>query len=379
MATATHDSNLSQLTEHIRDWRSSDAIVDRENRALRSIALTGLESVNGYRYSRRALRDALPLYEGKPVFLDHARNLARPFERSTRDLVGTVVNARFENGRVRGDIQALDTEAGKTFLALAESKSSAVGMSHVVLARRNAENTVVESVEEVVSVDAVVFPATSSTFREQRSSSVLEFLPRSLESLLEQLDAQVPEHVARLRDAGDAVISRAGVFPGKVVIEVDGDGPRRCVVDWSLEDGQLRLGEILEVDTDHVLPSWDSALEGDVLRARVSSLESESGELRRRLEERDMQAAMLENGRRVEQLLQESQLPDYAVTDQWKAALISTPTEAAQRELIAERKTLLGQLRIHEPHSCERRDRPTPTGDTQFVAVIRGSRTPVRA
>jgi len=166
MPTLTADATLLQITEHIADWRA-ELHVDRTNRLVKNVALTGTESVNGYRYSEAALREAIPHYDGKPVFLDHARNLAKPFERSTRDLVGTVVNPRFETGRVRGDIQTLDTEAGRTFVALAESKSPAVGMSHVVLARRNAEQTIVEKIEQVVSIDAVIFPATAATFREQ--------------------------------------------------------------------------------------------------------------------------------------------------------------------------------------------------------------------
>lgn len=160
MARDEMTGRVQRLVEQIRDWRAEDVRVDREERVVANIALTGLESRNGYRYSEAALREALPLYADKPVFLDHAVNVGRPYDRSARDLVGAVVNPRFENGRVRGDVRVLDTEAGRTFLALAEGANPAVGMSQVVLAERSADKTVVEKIHEVVSVDAVVFPAT---------------------------------------------------------------------------------------------------------------------------------------------------------------------------------------------------------------------------
>ncbi|MBW3540720.1 MAG: hypothetical protein KY476_10655 [Planctomycetes bacterium] len=163
--TAT-ETAWERLTEHVRDWRTADSVVDADERTVRNVALTGLVSRNGYRYEERALREGLSLYDGKPVFLDHAANASRPFDRSARDLVGSIVEPRFEDGRVRGDIRVLETEAGRTFLALAAGEAPSVGMSHVVLARRNADRTVVEELHDVVSVDAVAFPATTATFRE---------------------------------------------------------------------------------------------------------------------------------------------------------------------------------------------------------------------
>jgi hypothetical protein len=288
MPTLTADPNLLQITEHIADWRA-DLHVDRSQRLVRNVALTGTESVNGYRYSEAALRDAIPLYESKPVFLDHARNLAKPFDRSTRDLVGTVVNPRFADGRMRGDIQTLDTEAGRTFVALAESKSPAVGMSHVVLARRNAEQTIVEKIEQVVSIDAVIFPATAATFREQ---------------------AEDDPELTRLQE-------------------------------------------------------------------QVAALSEERDALRRRVEEYDLHHSLQDRRRRAERLIEESQLPAFAVTDLWFEQLLAVDDEAAQRALIEDRKSLLGRLRVHTPDSEERRSPSPGANDNAFIAAIRGARSPL--
>ncbi|MCA9108513.1 MAG: hypothetical protein KDA52_01080 [Planctomycetaceae bacterium] len=160
----------STLTEHVSDWHSQ-LQVDRENRVVRNVALTGSTSKNGYRYQEQALRDAVALYEQRPVFLDHAADKSRPQERSTRDLVGSIINARYEAGRIRGDIRVLDTDSGRTFLALSESNAPGVGMSHVVLAERDGDDGAVSRIHDVVSVDAVAFPATTTTFRESQDQT----------------------------------------------------------------------------------------------------------------------------------------------------------------------------------------------------------------
>jgi hypothetical protein len=192
-------ADCQSLTEDIQDWKTREVQVDPENRLVRNVALTGRESKNGYRYSEQALIESLPLYENKPVFLDHAHSRTQPHQRSTRDLVGSVVNARYENGRIRGDIRVIDTEAGRTFLALAESNGPAVGMSHVILAAKNADGSVVEKIHEVVSVDAVVFPATTKTFQEQHDPAETgDALPASLARVTAERD-RLNMEVARLK------------------------------------------------------------------------------------------------------------------------------------------------------------------------------------
>ncbi len=161
----THDT----LTEDLADW-STALSIDTPARLVLNVALTGPDSKNGYHYSEAALREAVPLYDQKPVFLDHAPDRLKPRDRSTRDLVGNIINPRFEDGRVRGDIRVLDTESGRTFLALANTNLPGVGMSHVVLAQRSTDGTTVETIRDVVCVDAVMNPATTITFRESIAS-----------------------------------------------------------------------------------------------------------------------------------------------------------------------------------------------------------------
>jgi hypothetical protein len=92
--TRTNDlTALEPITEQVLDWRSDSLEIDADERVVRNVVLSGAVSRNGYQYSADALQQAAVLYVRKPVFLDHAANALRPFDRSTRDLVGTVLDA----------------------------------------------------------------------------------------------------------------------------------------------------------------------------------------------------------------------------------------------------------------------------------------------
>lgn len=158
---------MERLTEHAIEIEAVS--VDREARMVRNVAFAGTVSANGYEYAADAFVEAVGgrLYEGRPVFLDH--DIESP-NRSTRDLAGTTENARFEGGRIRGDIRVLDNEAGNSFLSILEAKTD-VGMSHVVMARRNSDGNIIEHIGRVLSVDAVMNPATTSSFAESHNST----------------------------------------------------------------------------------------------------------------------------------------------------------------------------------------------------------------
>ena len=214
------------LTERIADWRPPAAGVDPAAGIVRGVALCGTESRNGYRYPEAVLAAAAPLYEGVPVFLDHA-GPDRPGEprrgRSARDAAGRVTNPHFDRGRLRGDVTTLDTEAGRTFLALAAGDAPGVGMSHVVLAERTPDGAEVTAIREVLSVDAVTFPATVRRLLEgerDRGSQRESETPCPGDKCLSGLRAELAEARAeadRLRGelagfaAADATVEAAGL------------------------------------------------------------------------------------------------------------------------------------------------------------------------
>lgn len=183
--------NRHQLRETFTDAYQG-VTVEATARLVKNVALVGTASKNGYGYSTESLTEAAALYEGKPVFLDHGSSPLSPRQRSARDLAGRVQNVRFESGRLRGDVHTLETEAGRTFLALAEANSPAVGMSHVVLAEKSADGKTVNKIHDVISVDAVAFPATTDSFQE--SEQLLQ--PALVEQLVAAIAARFPQLAA---------------------------------------------------------------------------------------------------------------------------------------------------------------------------------------
>lgn len=304
--------DATTLIEHIADWHA-DLEVDPRQRLVRNVALTGLISKNGYRYSEQALKDAVALYEHKPVFLDHADDRAKPHVRSARDLVGSIVHSRFEDDRIRGDIRVLNTDTGRTFLALAESNAPGVGMSHVVLAERAGADGEVAKIHDVVSVDAVVFPATTTTFRESLSA----------QDTLNDADLDAETVAAEAEHPAEPV---------------DGE-------DTESEAQRLRhdLQQLIH--------------ERDELLARLDSLQQLQDRRKRQ--------------RELEELIQSAELPVCVVTESFRQQLLAADDQT-RRQLLEDRRTIVERLQRQRPTSAERLGgRKAASLTAQFIAAIK--------
>ena len=152
------------------DWASEATVTDE--RVIENVALAGNVSLNGYEIPASAFvsdEHVRKLYENKLVFINHLppEKRDRPRDRSMEELAGFIKNARLVNGRPMGDIHTKGAAKGELLANMAEANIPNVGMSHVAIYRFNSDKTVVERVEDVATVDAVVFPATTKTFSEQ--------------------------------------------------------------------------------------------------------------------------------------------------------------------------------------------------------------------
>jgi hypothetical protein len=303
---------VGRLEERVADW-SVDSRIDRPARLMKNIALTGTESRNGYRYTEAALRGAASRYENKPVFLDHAGRREGQAARSTRDLVGSIVNAQFDGSRVRGDIRVLDTESGRTFLALADENVPGVGMSHVVLAQRSVDGTIVEKIEDVISVDVVVSPATTTTFQEGSTDGASE----AVVSIVEERDEIADRLVTRLQE---------------LIERVEG-----------------------------VLSCTGSAQDGG------AAARDEAGGSR----EAPSPAGLGRDSPNLESLITEAGLPEFAISEVFLESL-ATADEITCRSLLADRRELLEQAGRRRVRSLDRRDGPRIVDGDSFVRAIRG-------
>lgn len=372
-----------RLTERIGDWRE-DSRVERESRLVQNVALAGRHSRNGYSYSEQALREAVALYEGRPVFLDHAASGAPPLERSARDLVGSIVRARYEGERIRGDIEVLDTESGRTFLALAEGKAAAVGMSHVVLAVRGDDKRTVERIEEVISVDAVVFPATTVTLREgETASGNTEAgwegspLPGSLEAELAELDALLatlpgsPRRVGMLDDR--VILATRPAGDGNA-----GDGGEQEVWEsrqWlrSAEAGiQLEASGVQLSEQERAALCAGRTCSANARKQAASQAASPVERQHRRLLRKYVELrGRLVSLERAERLLAEAGLPGEAISPEFRRLLGELREERSQRELIAERSRWWNRRPTQTPVSQARTGKESQLDEERFIRAIR--------
>ncbi len=155
---------MPTLLQEFVDSRGAELRVEPEAGLLRGVKLLGLSSRNGRTYREAALRQAIALYEGAKVNVDHPAG--GPLEpRAYRDRLGVVKNVQLRPGEglfgtlVYNPKHALAEQLAWDAVHAPEN----VGFSHNVLARtsREGDRVVVEAIERVQSVDLVADPATT--------------------------------------------------------------------------------------------------------------------------------------------------------------------------------------------------------------------------
>ncbi len=143
--------------------------VDREAGKIYGVRLLGMNSRNKRRYTRKAMRDAIGLYEGARIVINHPSPDKLASDRPLQDWVGVSQNVRFENDALVGDL--LLRKASEYFDAICEAAESPAfntrfGLSHEADGESRFDAaTGVDVVESITRVDAIAIvldPATSS-------------------------------------------------------------------------------------------------------------------------------------------------------------------------------------------------------------------------
>lgn len=144
--------------------------IDRAAGLIRGVRVCGPKSGNGRRYTPRALRNALPLYENARVFFDHPEGESNV--RKFRERMGRLVNARVaDDGGIDADLKYNPKHRdAEEFLWYVENDPAGMGLSHNAEGRGVREATgevLVEEITKVHSVDIVDGPATNFSLFEQ--------------------------------------------------------------------------------------------------------------------------------------------------------------------------------------------------------------------
>jgi hypothetical protein len=320
---------MEELLQEFVDSRGVEVRVDRQQGVLRGVKLLGLQSRNGRKYLPDALSAARALYEGARVNVNHAKG--HPLAaRDYQDRLGVVRQIAWRSAEgLFGDLHFNPRHAlAEQLVWDAEHAPENVGLSHNVQARtvRQGDDTLVEAILKVHSVDLVADPATT-----------------------------------------------AGLFEEVRTSEAATDGPAGA-------------GVLLASATADQL----HALRPDLIERVLESRTSEMAGLRRRVDELTAQATLTERWLLARKLLAEFQLPDpelragaggNLISQPFLEALLAAADPQAMRYLVAERAQLVkaatqigGLIREGKPTSREqqwaaRHEDPTDSVEA-FVRAI---------
>lgn len=201
-------------------------VVDRAAGVIRGMLVCGHESENGRDYPwGKGLTHRQGTYEGRFVNCDHGGQQSTTVDRRLGWLAGETTDAQ---GRPRADLHVLKSHpmADRVFEA-AERNPALFGLSHVALCKtRRGPNgrDVVESVDEVETVDLVAEPATTKGFFESRNKGGRVVTIKFRESL------------ARLRPAVEAKDPARGKLLRKFLLEAEDDMGMAPVLDAPVDE-----------------------------------------------------------------------------------------------------------------------------------------------
>lgn len=154
--------------------RGATGRVDRTAGVIRGVKIIGRVSKNGREYTANALTEAVRLYEGRRVLVDHPSRQSPDAERSVADHFGTLRNVRREGDGVFADLYYIRSHRMAEQIAeMAETQPNQLGLSHNAEGevRQYKGRTIVEAITSVRSVDLVLQPATTAGLFESVETS----------------------------------------------------------------------------------------------------------------------------------------------------------------------------------------------------------------
>lgn len=139
--------------------------IDKDQSVIKGVKILTPKSRNGYKYSPEAIREAIPLYEGVRVSIDHPSRETAARPRSVRDTWGTVKNVTVDHmNEMWGDLHYLTHHPMTVqLLEMAEKMPEHFGLSHNADGKPEfrGNEEVITKIMKVRSVDLVCNPATT--------------------------------------------------------------------------------------------------------------------------------------------------------------------------------------------------------------------------
>lgn len=214
MTTKAHSRRILETVQ-----MGPDFAADREHAVIRDVRILGAKSRNGRTYSDAALTQAVGLYEGVVVNIDHEFS---PGDRRVADGWGELRGVYRKGDAVHGDLHYLKAHPlTEMILERAERFPDKIGLSHDAQGEMEDQRgeLVVAELTKVRSVDVVANPATNTslfesehkampkTVREVAASAKREGLRTLLEMAMDADPAMgdVPVQMAEMGDKAQAM------------------------------------------------------------------------------------------------------------------------------------------------------------------------------
>jgi len=218
---------------------------DTEAGVIKGVRILGRQSLNGREYTPEAITNAMSLYEGRPVNLDHPDRSRPTSERSVKDRFGWLVNVHQANDGLEGDLHYLKSHPQSAQIVEAAQRNPAmIGLSHNADGRTSRRNgkTLVEEIIGVRSVDLVADPATTKSLFESLEQPMPDMTPP---------DAPAPEPAAP--NMTDVILSKV-----REILDGDGDSATKAKSIGTFVKEILKVEEKMDAK-----PEDKPAAEGD--------------------------------------------------------------------------------------------------------------------
>lgn len=186
-------ANKKRFREFFDSEIAADKI-DREAGVISGVKVIGFKSRNGREYSPKALKEALSMYEGAKVYVDHKTE-----GRNFHDRWGKLKNCQFVEGKgIFGDLHFLQESPITKAILESITRFGDSGLSHDAdgIMESSSGKNVVTKIERVYSVDFVEDPATNRNLFES-----VEMKTKILAVLREAVDQKpISQLLARLAE-----------------------------------------------------------------------------------------------------------------------------------------------------------------------------------
>lgn len=321
-ATATQPR---QMQATITESLTASAKIDRTAGVIKGVKLIGFESKNGRIYPPKVLKEAVHLYEGAKVNIDHP-STGPATERKYSDRFGIIRNVRFvESQGLFGDFHFNPHHSmSEQVLWDAENNPEALGFSHnaiLRLGRPQNGKEVIEQIIQIRSMDLVADPATTTSLFES-----------------EAMDPMAPEAPASSSDPKSAM---KGAFRQMIMAAVDDES-------LDMKATMKKIAEIMKAQDKLMgggaMPATDDAEEA-MPKAAEESYKAQLATLTQRLESyeaKEKHAQRLESiGKELAAAGLDSKNSTH-VSELFSKQLLATESVDERAALIKDRASLVG-------------------------------------